>query len=513
MTTIGRSLFTSLLVALSSGVTAVRGDETARYDCRQARTETVVCSYRYLDSAKLLSARLALGNLDIAPLTNMTFLTTGEAVAVLFLVDTSDPARSVVIERNIEQIGRLADAAGSQHRLGLARFDSNLEVLAPLGSSPSEIRSAASGLSAVGKTTELYRSSIEAIRALDAYDAGRKVLFVLSDGLAEDYAYHHQDVIARAREAGVVIHGVGFARSIPQSVALQSLRRLAEESGGEFIRADDVDFTLPEAFFAAPYHSIDSGGDLTFDLSTALAAGLHGPQNALVSFADDGGTSSTLSVEIVLPPATTTVVEVSARAYASEDNLEAELMDAIVAVNPSRAPSVSTTNIARSPAAAPQRSSKLNTWLWYGTPAAFLLVVVIALMVYGWLFRRRVADTAKGSPNNKPFAYLMAADGKERFIISQTPWRIGRSKTNELTLSDHSVSRLHAEIRRNQDGSFTIADLDSLNGVFVNDKKVRSSELTEGDGVDVGDIGMKFTLYDDDSAAQEPTVMIRTHTP
>ena len=505
-----RNSWVLLFVALGCSL-VVHSEDNALYDCRQVRTETIACSYRYIDNAELLSASLTLGDLEFTPSQNITFLTTGGTVAILLLVDTSDPARADVIARNIGQIIRLADAANSHQRLGLARFDSNLEMLAPIGSSTADIRSAARGLAAVGKTTELYRSSIEAVRILGNHAAARKALFVLSDGLAEDYAYHHQDVVAEARAAGVRIYGLGFARSVAQSVALQSLRRLAEESGGEFIRADDLDFTLPESFLAAPFHSIDSGGDLRFDVGNAIAAGLRGAQQAMVIFTSDTGTTR-LPVDIVMPPPTTTVVEVGSRAMPS-DNIDPEVLDTILAIDPVPAATASRSSAQPAAITVVQRGSKLNTWLWYGTPAAFLLVVVVALLVYGWLFRRRVGDRVETGANNKPFAYLLGADGEERYVINQTPWRIGRSKTNELTIVDHSVSRQHAEIRRNQDGSFTIADLDSLNGVFVNDQKVRNSELAEGDGVDVGDVGMRFTLYDYDQSAQEPTVMIRTHTP
>jgi hypothetical protein len=156
-------------------------------------------------------------------------------------------------------------------------------------------------------------------------------------------------------------------------------------------------------------------------------------------------------------------------------------------------------------------ATPINTWFWYGTPAAFLLASVIALVTYGWIARR--GERATGSVSGTPFAYLIKSEDEPRFVISQSPWRIGRSKTNELTVNDNSVSRQHAEIRRNNDGTFTIVDLDSLNGVFVNERKVKNSELNEGDTVDVGDVNMRFTLYDNDYAAQEPTVMIRTQVP
>ncbi|MCC7413031.1 MAG: FHA domain-containing protein [Gammaproteobacteria bacterium] len=158
--------------------------------------------------------------------------------------------------------------------------------------------------------------------------------------------------------------------------------------------------------------------------------------------------------------------------------------------------------------------SPLETWIWFGTPAAFLFVVVIALVVYGRMWKRRGAAAAAVAPTGKPFAWLIRQDDDSvRYPLSNSPWRIGRSNNNDLSIDDHSVSRQHAEIHRRHDGSFSIMDLDSLNGVFVNDRKVKQADIAEGDSVDIGDVGLRFTLYDDDKSAQEPTLMIRTRTP
>ena len=51
-----------------------------------------------------------------------------------------------------------------------------------------------------------------------------------------------------------------------------------------------------------------------------------------------------------------------------------------------------------------------------------------------------------------------------------------------------------------------------MNGVFINEKKVRQGALDEGDSIDIGDVSFKFTRFEDDKAAQEKTVMIRTRT-
>jgi len=81
----------------------------------------------------------------------------------------------------------------------------------------------------------------------------------------------------------------------------------------------------------------------------------------------------------------------------------------------------------------------------------------------------------------------------EKDVIS-----IGRSKRNDLVLADQWLSRHHAEIR-NDEGDFTIADLESRNGTYVNGEKIaRIIPLQNDDVITLGD--QQLTFVDDTSA-------------
>ena len=68
---------------------------------------------------------------------------------------------------------------------------------------------------------------------------------------------------------------------------------------------------------------------------------------------------------------------------------------------------------------------------------------------------------------------------------------IGRSPECDVFLDDVTVSRRHAELTR--DGKvFTIRDLGSLNGTFVNKRRIESSVLEDDDEVQVGKYRMTF---------------------
>jgi predicted ester cyclase len=65
--------------------------------------------------------------------------------------------------------------------------------------------------------------------------------------------------------------------------------------------------------------------------------------------------------------------------------------------------------------------------------------------------------------------------------------RIGRTPDNDVALTgDLDVSRYHAELHRNPDGSLEIVDLGSHNGTYVNGKRITRKMLTEQDIISIG---------------------------
>jgi serine phosphatase RsbU (regulator of sigma subunit) len=79
-----------------------------------------------------------------------------------------------------------------------------------------------------------------------------------------------------------------------------------------------------------------------------------------------------------------------------------------------------------------------------------------------------------------------------RFSIDKDVVSIGRSKRNDLVLPDQWLSRHHAEIRKSN-GSYTIADLESRNGTYVNGQRIDGMiALNNTDVITLGDQTLKF---------------------
>jgi pSer/pThr/pTyr-binding forkhead associated (FHA) protein len=73
----------------------------------------------------------------------------------------------------------------------------------------------------------------------------------------------------------------------------------------------------------------------------------------------------------------------------------------------------------------------------------------------------------------------------EVFNVSGERMTIGRSPDAEIFLDDVTVSRNHALLVRRRDGLY-IDDLGSLNGTYVNRRRIESHKLTNGDELQVG---------------------------
>jgi len=115
---------------------------------------------------------------------------------------------------------------------------------------------------------------------------------------------------------------------------------------------------------------------------------------------------------------------------------------------------------------------------------------------------------------NKPFAYLVSQEEHaKRYPILRTTWRIGRKRSNELSLNDPSVSRLHAKIQRDNNGNFFIMDMASLNGTYVNDEQVSKQKLQEGDLIEIGNIRLRFTQLSEDYQLSADTAIQKTKAP
>jgi hypothetical protein len=101
-----------------------------------------------------------------------------------------------------------------------------------------------------------------------------------------------------------------------------------------------------------------------------------------------------------------------------------------------------------------------------------------------------IAGSVQEAAGGAAVGALVLADGS-RVPIADEPVTIGRMADCTVALSDESVSRRHAEVRR-LGSTIMVVDLGSTNGTKVNGAGVRERRLADGDEITFGNTSMRF---------------------
>jgi hypothetical protein len=114
-------------------------------------------------------------------------------------------------------------------------------------------------------------------------------------------------------------------------------------------------------------------------------------------------------------------------------------------------------------------------------------------------------DVAQGlAPGTALLVVRRGPNAGSRFLLDNPVTAAGRHPDSDIFLDDVTVSRRHAEFRR-EGAAFFVRDVGSLNGTYVNRERIDVAELAGGDEVQVGKFRLVFllgpALVDDDAAA------------
>ncbi|WP_018295463.1 oxoglutarate dehydrogenase inhibitor Odhl [Corynebacterium lubricantis] len=105
------------------------------------------------------------------------------------------------------------------------------------------------------------------------------------------------------------------------------------------------------------------------------------------------------------------------------------------------------------------------------------------------------ASTNQGVDNLPEGAALLVVkrgpNAGARFLLDRDTTTTGRHTEADIFLDDVTVSRRHAEFRRNE-GEFEVVDVGSLNGTYVNREPRNSQVLTTGDEIQIGKFRLVF---------------------
>jgi hypothetical protein len=369
-------------------------------------------------------------------------------------------------------------------------------VVSP-GKPPAAAAGSLAGLTPRGDYTLLHDALFVAVRSLDEGGA----VLLLTDGRDENSATTLEDVARLCELNGVRVLAVGAGRRVEE----RALRRLALLTGGAYLgRVSDV--------------RPDLVANATREALSAAAAPSSRRRAAPAPHSPVGGAEAAAAGGAVVPAAVRQVVAPASAA-------------------PSGPPD----------AAAPAR------WWLLGLPVALLLVAPVAVWAVrrprspraSWCRRcgaeytegdecpqcsevelqqrlrnrdvTRLEDTAElridpqalaaaeaagdpdrmektrvltdqsilvvHEPNERHRSFLLRADGA--FAVGRDP------HSNTLSLRDPALSAHHFKVVP-EEGLFYLVDLESTNGTFVNQRRVRAQRLASGDVIRAGQVELEF---------------------
>jgi hypothetical protein len=392
----------------------------------------------------------------------------------MFLVQTFDPARRTALVQMADAIVKIAEQRDGNRRLAAYSFDNDLSLLADFDASKRDFERQVRAIKAAQLPSQLYKTSLDAIAKLAREKGDRKALIILGDGQSDDTADEHDQVVRAAREAGVIVHALGFLGSAADSPKFQTLRRLADETGGfrREVRVGGVQkYAVTNKFVA---EALENGGSLKMTLKEP-------PGSVTVTmtatFADGRTESIDRTFTLVAPPA-----------------------------SPQPSPQAQPSQGGAGPVAEPVASAawyeRLLSWALANLALAIVIGAALIMGAAGLAvlavnsFSAPPPDSTLPVPEGRVYGWLEMLDGAaSRYPLRTTNARIGRHRDNDICLQNDSISRRHALLHFNADNRrFRITDLGGDNGVIVNKVKQQSHELKDGDLVELGEVRLRFRV-------------------
>lgn len=396
--------------------------------------------------------------------------------AWLFLIQrTSHPKDSA---REVERLLRFE----GKRSYGVMSFAEQISELAALGSSETTVRTGLADIGArSGGTTALYTSAYAALLKLSAYTSERRALVIVADGRSDRDSQDDKTVIEFARQRNIVIHTIAVTdRDANQSQPLQALRRMATETGGQFIDAGVERKLTPENI--SRFHDFMENGGLVKAAASELA---NDDDLTLTSTIAGGATVSAGKGAIkwgplspVRPvPAPTFMEQITETSKGNPAMLIAVglILAGLIGVGlaaafrrPVPPPVIGGANEPSDEDTRTQRSGG---------------AIVDTIILPG----------ANHRPPETVYARLQFLDANSTVMpIGSTTVSIGRHEDNDICLSNPSVHRQHAVIHMTPERGFVLRDLGGQNGVIVNNKRIQQRELADGDLVEFGEVRARF---------------------
>jgi hypothetical protein len=106
----------------------------------------------------------------------------------------------------------------------------------------------------------------------------------------------------------------------------------------------------------------------------------------------------------------------------------------------------------------------------------------------------RAVRRAVASIGRRPEPAAPALEIEVSIPRSTSAVTVGRSQDCDVVVGEETVSRFHAELRHGDGDEWTVRDLDSTNGTWLNGSRVREARVGRGDVLRLGGLRMELRL-------------------
>lgn len=87
--------------------------------------------------------------------------------------------------------------------------------------------------------------------------------------------------------------------------------------------------------------------------------------------------------------------------------------------------------------------------------------------------------------------------------VLKLPSTIGRDPDHEVSINHDSISRTHCRLSLNGEGALVVRDLNSMNGTYIEDKKITQSVLMPDETLQLGSVTLRIE-YTTDTELEQP---------
>ena len=226
-------------VPIHAGPVFTRGDEAGsypKYPDVQIEVDVPLKAGQELQRAEAFSLKPDNGPAVYASRVQ-TLASSGYGIAASVSLDVSGSMKGKPLNAVRSGLIKFVNEAGPQDKVAIQTIADEGRWDADWDAPREQVRTALDNLATRGTLTRLWDALLEAIQHFPVMPLSRR-LIVISDGHDEGSSHREEEVIAAAREHGVIVDAIGMTRSDP--IYLRSLETLAAQTGGLFREAKDT---------------------------------------------------------------------------------------------------------------------------------------------------------------------------------------------------------------------------------------------------------------------------------